>query len=291
MARVRSHPLERGEPPAWASLWGEDRFGVFAGFGVGRVEQRMRWIPPGTFWMGSPADEEGRDDDEERHEVTLTRGYWLADTPCTQALWQEVTGGNPSEFPSPERPVERVSWEDVQEFLAQLERRIPGLLPRLPSEAEWESACRAATTRATYGGELEIVGVNHAPGLDAIAWYAGNSGVDLDLGKEGRDSSGWPEKQYPHRTAATRKVATKAPNPWGLYDMLGNVWEWCGDWYGPYGTGSVIDPAGPDQGSVRVIRGGSWGSLARVVRAAYRDFVPPSDRWVALGFRLARGQE
>jgi formylglycine-generating enzyme required for sulfatase activity len=291
MARLRSHPLERGEPPAWASLWGEDRFGVFAGFTVGQVEQRMRWIPAGSFWMGSPESEEGRDSDEVRHEVTLTRGFWLADTPCTQALWQEVARGNPSRFPTPERPVEQVSWDDVEGFLRELEQRLPGLAPRLPTEAQWEYACRAETDGATYAGDLRIEGANNAPVLDAIAWYGGNSGKDLDLKEGASDSSDWPEKQYRHTRAATRKVATRAPNPWGLYDMLGNVWEWCADWYGPYETGSAIDSSGPDQGTYRVIRGGSWISYARLVRAASRRRAHPSYRWIALGFRLARGQE
>jgi formylglycine-generating enzyme len=290
MTRYRPHPLEDGHPPAWASGWGQDRFGVFVEFALGEVEQRMRWIPPGTFQMGSPESEAGRDDDETLHKVTLTQGFWLADTPCTQALWEGVMGKNPSRFKTPERPVEKVSWEDARRFLAKLGDLVPGLAPRLPTEAEWEYACRAGTATATYLGDLEILGLNDAPVLDDIAWYGGNSGHHgFDL-KEAADSSDWPEKQYPHKQAGTRKVKTRKANPWGLYDMLGNVWEWCEDVYGPYDVDVPNDPVRRTEGSNRVFRGGSWVSHARYVRAAYRYRDSPSARWSDLGFRLARGQ-
>jgi formylglycine-generating enzyme required for sulfatase activity len=121
------HPLADGLPEPWAVEWGEDRFGVFESFAVGEVVQRMRWVPPGRFVMGSPAGEAGRHHDEEQHEVELTRGYLLGDTPVTQALWQAVMGANPSRDPRADRPVEQVSWEDCQEFLARLNERLPGL--------------------------------------------------------------------------------------------------------------------------------------------------------------------
>ncbi|MEE8525992.1 MAG: SUMF1/EgtB/PvdO family nonheme iron enzyme, partial [Thermoanaerobaculia bacterium] len=131
----------------------------------------------------------------------------------------------------------------------------------------------------------------NAPVLDAIAWYGGNSGVDFEL-EDGWDSSDWPEKQYPHVFAGTRPVAKKAPNPWGLYDMLGNVHEWCSDfWADSYEGAEIVDPSGPEKGSSRVIRGGSWISVARDVRAAYRDRYDPGYRDDGLGFRLARGPE
>ena len=241
--------------------------------------------------MGSPESEAGRWDREgPQHEVVLTEGYWLAETPCTQMLWEAVTGENPSDFQSPARPVEQVSWEQCQGFLAAVKGRFPGLRLRLPSEAEWEYACRAGTETATWEGDPKYPGVNNAPLLDGIAWYAGNSGVDFDL-SEGFDSSGWKEKQYPHEVCGTREVKLKAANPWGLYDMLGNVWEWCSDWYGPYSEEPQTDPLGPDKGSYRVVRGGSWGYLARNVRAACRDGSAPVERDGLLGFRLARGQE
>ncbi len=290
MADFLDHPLSSGNPPSWATAWGEDRYGVFVVFEIGGVEQRLRWIRPGRFWMGSPEEEQGRDDDEIRHRVTLTAGFWLADTPCTQALWLAVMDGeNPSRFVSLQRPVEQVSWQDCQEFLQVLNRRVSALELRLPSEAEWEHACRAGTETATYAGDLEIVGANDAPLLHDIGWYGGNSGVDFDL-TEGEDSSNWPEKQHPHHRAGTRLVAEKEANPWGLYDTLGNVWEWCHDWYGGYESVEQRNPTGPEEGANRVIRGGAWNYDARYVRAAYRYYWHPSLRYDFLGFRLALGQ-
>ncbi|HRI09906.1 MAG TPA: formylglycine-generating enzyme family protein, partial [Nannocystaceae bacterium] len=204
-AALRGHPLVGGCPPAWACSWGQDRRGVFAGFVVDGVEQRMRWIPPGRFTMGSPPDEPGRWEEEgPAHEVEITRGFWLGDTPVPQGLWEAVMGSNPSRFKDPRRPVEMVSWEECQAFCAALERLVPGLGVRLPSEAEWEYACRAGTKTATYAGAIEIRGERDAPVLDAIAWYGGNSGVDYELA-EAEVSSGWPKKQYEHSRAGTRK--------------------------------------------------------------------------------------
>ena len=286
------HPLEGGIPPAWASAWGDSQWGPWAAFEIGGVEQRMQWIPPGTFWMGSPEHEPGRDDDETRHRVTLSEGYWMAQTQCTQALWVAVMGDNPSRFEDPQRPVERVSWDDVQTFLERVEGRQPGLALRLPTEAQWEYACRAGTETATYAGPLDILGLNHAPVLDAIAWYGGNSGYDLDLDlDQAEDSSGWEEKQYENRRAATRRVGERRCNPWGLYDTLGNVREWCADGTRTYEAEHVHDPIGSmDMGSQRVIRGGSWGGVAEDVRAACRSAALPSYRGdVFLGFRVSRG--
>ena len=259
----------------WASDGGTDRFGRWASFQLGGVEHRLRWIYPGTFQMGSPENEEGRWDDEgPRHKVTLTQGYWLAETPCTQDLWTAVMGENPSYFQSPRRPVEQVSWEDCQEFFQRLQERDSGLTFHLPTEAQWEYACRAGTTAATWRGDLEILGEYHAEILDSIAWYGGNSGKNFDLESE---------------SGGTRIVSTKAPNSWGLYDMLGNVDEWCADWNGDYSEEDKVDPTGPTKGSFRVIRGGAWLNQARDVRAAYRYWNDPGHRDHALGFRLSRG--
>jgi len=285
-----AHPLVTGCPPEWASAWGEDEYGVWLAFTFQEVEQRLRWIPPGQFVMGSPKKEAGRYDDETPHRVTLTRGFWLFDTPVTQALWEAVMGSNPSRFKSPDRPVENVSWDDCQKFIVRLNGEMPGLQLRLPTEAQWEYACRAGTAMATYSGDLKIKGENNAPLLDEIAWYGGNSGVDFEL-ENGYDSSTWPEKQYDHRRAGSHPVALKAPNAWGLYDMLGNVWEWCEDWYAEYSGADEIDPRGHAVGARRVIRGGSWNNFARNVRAAVRNHYEPGDRDYDLGFRCARVQD
>ena len=278
-----------GKPP-WARQIGRDRRGLWLDFRYKDAEQRLRWIPPGQFVMGSPENEAGRYDDETQHRVTLTKGFWLFDAPVTQALWEAVMGKNPSRFKSPDRPVETVSWDDCQKFIARLNGEMPGLQLRLPTEAQWEYACRAGTTAATYSGDLKIKGANNAPVLDEIAWYGGNSGVDFEL-KNGYDSSGWAEKQYEHRQAGSHPVALKAPNAWGLYDMLGNVWEWCEDWYADYSGADEIDPRGPAVGAGRVIRGGSWFDFARGVRAACRGHGGPGIRDDGLGFRCARVQE
>ncbi|MDR3638325.1 MAG: formylglycine-generating enzyme family protein [Isosphaeraceae bacterium] len=296
--------------PSWASAVGRDRYGLWAEFAVERkaakapskraakskksappaappapiVRQRLRWIPPGRFVMGSPDDEEGRFEWEQHpHEVTIGEGFWMFDTPCTQALWEALMGKNPSNFQSPDRPVEQVSWNDCQTFLEQLQGET-GLSLQLPSEAQWEYACRAGTTTATYAGPLKIEGENNAPILDAIAWYGGNSGVEFELGN-GVDATRWEEKQFAFDKAGTHPVARKKPNSWGLYDTLGNVWEWCADVWESDADGSR---AGADSASARrVFRGGSWNSVARVVRAAYRDHGEPTARYRALGFRCA----
>ena len=280
----RRPPLHRtGSPPAWATEWGEDRHGVFVAFSVGAVTQRLRWMAPGTFLMGSPESEAGRWKDEgPQHLVTIAHGFWLGETPVTQGLWTAVMGNNPSRFVDEERPVEQVSWADAQAFCAALAPHVPGDDARLPSEAEWEYACRAGTTTATWAGDLVIRGENDAPILDAIAWYGGNSGVEFDLEK-GVDSSDWPEKQFPHTRAGTRKVGLRQANPWGLHDMLGNVWEWCADpWRESYAS-----TASESAASERVVRGGAWYDHARYVRAACRDRFEPAHRGVSLGFRLA----
>ncbi len=178
-----------------------------------------------------------------------------------------------------------------QDFVRRLNDLKPGLSLGLPSEARWEYACRAGTIEATYAGEMEIVGENNAPVLDAIAWYRGNSGVDFEL-ENGFDSSNWPEKQYQHTRAGTHPVAQKAPNRWGLYDMLGNVWEWCEDhWHDSYTRAPRDGSAWLGGGAARrVIRGGSWHDVARDARAACRDHDDPTDRDDDLGFRCARVQ-
>ncbi len=287
------HPLVDGFAPDWASEWGQDGFGVYVAFTVGDVTQRLRWIPPGRFMMGSPEDEPGRTASEgPRHEVTIMEGFWLFDTPCTQALWQEVMGDKPSRFGTPQRPVETVGFEDVALFLREVNARVPGLKLQLPSEAWWEYACRAGTQTATYAGSMTILDRFNAPILDPIAWYGGNSGKDFDL-PDGEDSGRWAAKQYNHSKAGTRVVGQKSRNAWGLADMLGNVWEWCADtWHASYADAPSDGSAWTDQNipALGVVRGGSWSGEARSARAAYRSSNAPSDRFGNLGFRCARVQ-
>ena len=244
----------------WASANGEDAFGRWADLTVQGVVQRFRWIAPGEFMMGSPKVEPGRSLGETKHRVKIAKGYWLADTPVTQALWRAVMGTEPSRFHGDRRPVERVSWDDAMAFCAAASAYVSGMC--LPTEAQWEYACRAGTTTATWVGDLS--GQIVAPEIDGIAWYYTNSGDE------------------------TRDVATKRPNPWGLYDMLGNVFEWCADaWCEtlPYATDPLVQ-----DGGLRVVRGGSWDSIAGHLRAANRNAEAPGLRGSTLGFRVAIGK-
>ncbi|MFI5457390.1 MAG: formylglycine-generating enzyme family protein [Isosphaerales bacterium] len=303
--------------PKWASAIGRDKYGLWAELTIegkvaqppakraarkkksappeaplGPVRQRLRWIPPGRFLLGSPPDEQGRYSDERpQHEVTIAEGFWMFDTPCTQALWEALMDENPSEFKSPDRPVENVSWDDCRKFVETINEKFrlekAGLSLSLPSEAQWEYSCRAGTTTATYAGPLKTEGENNAPILDAIAWYGGNSGIDFKL-SNGWDASEWPEKQFEFDKAGTHPVAGKKANLRGLYDMLGNVWEWCKDvWVEDYTEKSLAAAPADSASARRAIRGGSWDSDARVVRAASRYHGEPSDRRDDLGFRCA----
>jgi formylglycine-generating enzyme required for sulfatase activity len=215
-------------------------------------------ISPGTFMMGSPANEKDRDIDEVHHQVTLTKGFYLQTTEVTQEQWRRLMGSNPSHFKDcgGDCPVEMVSWDDAQEFIKKLNKIGKTYKYRLPTEAEWEYACRAGSTTAFANGDEKD--------LTTIGWYRSNSG------------------EKPHR------VAQKDPNAWGLYDMHGNVWEWCQDWFGDAQAESVTDPVGPTSGSKRVVRGGSWGEDARFCRSAFRFNKTPTVRWDVVGFRVIK---
>ena len=209
-------------------------------------------IPAGEFRMGSRSAQAG-DNERPRTRVRISRGFYLGKYEVTQELWQAVTGTNPSRFSGCGRcPVEKVSWNDAQEFIRRLNARAGGTRYRLPTEAEWEYAARAGTVGDRYGN------------VDAIAWHEDNSG----------------ERTHP--------VGQKAPNAWGLHDMLGNVHEWVQDRYGGYPGGLVTDPAGPSSGLLRVRRGGSWMYDAWYCRASFRGIYSPGNRPDDLGFRLLR---
>ncbi len=234
---------------------------------LNQLEIPFRWCPPGTFMMGSPKYEKGRYDNEEQVNVTLTKGFWMMETPVTQGLWEAVTGSKPAwtkEYGlGPQYPAYSVDWTEATEFAAKLDEKLrekyadlpKDLKIQLPTEAQWEYACRAGSTSRFYFGDDEKL-------LGDYAWFYKNSGYK------------------------TNPVAQKKPNDWGLFDTAGNVWEWCADWYGEKLTGGN-DPTGPASGSRRVIRGGSWGSSAASCRSANRNGFDPSNRNVCNGFRLA----
>jgi len=234
-----------------------------------KIGMEFVWIPAGAFLMGSPdADREARSNEKPAHPVHLTQSFYLGKYPVTQAQWQAVMGNNPSRFKGNlHRPVDTVSWNDAQEFLRKLNRMDSYGRYRLPTEAEWEYACRAGSATIYCFGD----GARH---LGEYAWY---------------------EASY--ESGGTHPVGQKRPNAWDLYDMHGNVWEWVQDRYDAdyYSNSPVHDPEGPDAGVRRVLRGGDWSDPARYARAAVRDADDPGDCRALLGFRgfrcLSSGRE
>jgi formylglycine-generating enzyme required for sulfatase activity/mono/diheme cytochrome c family protein len=229
-------------------------------FIVAGLVLEMLPIPAGEFLMGSPSSEPAREDEEILHKVTLTQGFWLGKYEVTQAQWERVMGTAPSQFKGATLPVETVTWDDAMQFcekLTQMEK-VAGRLPKgyiytLPTEAQWEYACRAGTTTAYSFG----------------------------------DTITPRQASYDFHVEQTSSVGTYPANAWGLHDMHGNVWEWCSDWYGKYPSGSASDPVGPSVGSARVFRGGSWGIYGGYVRSACRGGNTPGRRNLNLGFRLS----
>jgi formylglycine-generating enzyme required for sulfatase activity len=218
----------------------------------GGVSMEMVLIQPGTFVMGS---EKGEDDEKPVRRVTLTKPFYIGKFEVTQQQWREVMGENPSKFVGPTNPVDNVSWDDCQEFLRVLSEKIPKQAFKLPTEAQWEYACRAGSATAyTFGDD--------AANLAEYAWYKINS------------------------DGATHPVGQKKPNAWGLFDMHGNVCEWCADWYGAYSDDQTTDPTGAPAGEGRALRGESWVSVAENLRATYRVGTPVDYRNSHVGLRL-----
>ncbi len=250
-------------PFRWACAYGEDRTGLWQAFEVAGVRQVMRWIPPGEFLMGSLENEPERNDNEHQHRVVLNEGFWLADTACTQALWTAVMHTNPSRFKSdPQNPVEQVSWDDIcLRFLLKINEISPELQLELPTEAQWEYACRAGTTTPfSIGTQISTDQVNY------------NGDFPYANGPKGIGRQGTVPVKALHR------------NPWGLYQMHGNVWEWCADKYSR--QHSELDT---NEGRRRSLRGGSWDDAGRGCRSADRFAHKPDGRGDRTGFRLVRG--
>jgi uncharacterized protein (TIGR02996 family) len=228
------------------------------------VEMSFVWVPPGRFIMGSPRREEGRDDDEKRHPVTVARGFWLGVTLVTQAQWGTVVGSRPSHFKGKDRPVENVSWNNCQDFCRQLSAKTETAIT-LPREVEWEYACRAGTTTAFFFG-------------DTITPEQANYDGNYVYGKG-------PEGAYHRKTTA---VAAYPPNAWGLDDMHGNVWEWCQDRYSEDYVLAVSEEGAADtEGSFpRVLHGGCWDGIPTTCRSAERLETRQSDHDWYLGLRV-----
>ena len=227
----------------------------------GGLKLEMVLIPGGEFMMGLPAsDGSANNDDSVQHRVRISKPFYLGKNLVTQELWESLMDGNPSHFKGPNNPVEQVSWDDCQQFLQKLNSKIGAQAGKfvLPSEAQWEYACRAGSTTWYCFGDDDVA-------LGEYAWFAANSG----------------NKTHP--------VGERKANAWGLFDMHGNVWEWCADWYDGayYAHSPTDDPPGPAGGSLRVIRGGYWGYDARFCRSAYRCYCKPGYRSDHIGLRIA----
>jgi formylglycine-generating enzyme required for sulfatase activity len=228
------------------------------------VTMKLVLIPAGEFMMGSPANEAERGGDEgPQHRVKITRPFYMGVYLVTQAKYKAVMGVNPSQFKGEINPVEEVTWNDAVEFCRKLSEKT-GQTVRLPTEAEWEYACRAGTTTPFNTGET--ISTDQANYWGNYTYGSGSKGV-------------WRRKTVP--------VGSFAPNAWGLYDMHGNVEEWCQDWYGPYQAGEAVDPLGAATGEYRVTRGGCWDYNPGACRSASRFWGPPGYQGYDIGFRVA----
>ncbi|RJX32879.1 MAG: hypothetical protein C4525_09730, partial [Desulfarculus sp.] len=270
LARVYSVPGRAGAPANQAAIKGHQGKAPPKRF-RNSVGMEFVLIPAGSFMMGSPADEQERNKNNEgpRHRVEITRPFYLQTTEVTRGQWRAVMGNNPSHFKQcgDDCPVDNVSWEDIQEFVRRLNQREGKEVYRLPTEAEWEYACRAGTTTPFYFGET--ISPDQANYNGRHGYGAGRKGVFRNRPV--------PVKSFPS-------------NAWGLYDMHGNVWELVSDWKDDdyYSSSPVRDPRGPSSGSVRVIRGGAWDNFPENLRSARRLWHNPKNRYDRVGFRVAR---
>ena len=255
--RVSKPSSETGAPAPPGKSVMKDEPGPMTDFvGISFVK-----IPPGTFMMGSPENFPHRKQDETLHRVTLTQPFEMGIYEVTQSQYQTVMGTNPSEFEGVNNPVEKITWFEAVDFCKRITNhprsKAAGYVYRLPTEAEWEYACRSGTTTLySFGDDASALGKH--------AWYSNNSN----------------KKSHP--------VGQRQPNAWGLYDMHGNVWEWCMDWYGIYPNSRVTNPTGPSSGSIRVFRGGGFPNDTESCRAANRNWINPSHRDYSLGFSVVR---
>ncbi|MBQ0030300.1 MAG: SUMF1/EgtB/PvdO family nonheme iron enzyme [Bacteroidales bacterium] len=225
-------------------------------FTVNGVSFKMKLVKHGSFAMGATAEMENPNSDEKPvHQVTITKDYYMGETSVTQSLWEAVMGGNPSRFRGENNPVENVTWDDCHNFISKM-NELTGKQFRLPTEAEWEYAARGGnkSRHTQYAGSAN---------LEDVAWYDDNSGG------------------HPH------PVAQKQSNELGLYDMSGNVWEWCQDWFNYYSNSPSVDPQGPTSGPGRVLRGGCWNFWLSTCSSSSRGWCNPDSKFSIDGFRLA----
>ena len=266
----------------WYYMAGQTRHWQETDLDLGNnVKMRLVLIPAGKFMMGSPATEVGRGGDEgPQHEVTISKPFYMGVLEVTQEQYEAVMGVNPSSFKGAKNPVENVSWDDAVEFCKKLSART-GKTVRLPTEAQWEYACRAGTITAFHTGDALKPGQ-----ANADFTQPSNPGV-LDR------IMAWLGMSSAKKTLQTTPAGSFSPNGLGLYDMHGNIWEWCSDWYGEdyYANSPKTDPQGPDSGSARVLRGGGWYFIPRHCRSAFRLGDSPDLRNLLIGFRVAVDSE